>query len=204
MKNVPADFKKRKNQELTTPIFLYAIQFDKQTNSWLRYTSYPENVTFDGLLYTKYVIWHDKISENLNGKIDRVNLTIGNVDRQIGYYLENYNGLREAEVRIKLVFLEELSNALVYDENVFAIADVSVNSEYADFVLASKLDVMDIRIPKRNYYRTFCTHIFKDEGCAYSGVDSACNKTFQRCIELENIHRFGGFPAIPQKTVFLK
>jgi len=203
MKNVDVDFKKRKNEELVAPIFLYAIQYDKVANSWLRYTSYPEDITFDGLLYTAGVISHDRMGENLDGRVDKVRMSIGNADRTIGYYLETYGGLRDAEVRITMVFKDELSNPSVYDESVYLVADATANQQRADFVLASRLDVLDLRLPRRRYYRTYCTHFFKDSGCAYSGGEGLCNKTLQRCIEIGNVHRFGGCPAIPQKTIFV-
>jgi lambda family phage minor tail protein L len=33
--------------------------------------------------------------------------------------------------------------------------------------------------------------------CGYAGAETTCNKTFQRCRELANQRRFGGFPSIP-------
>ena len=202
MKSVHASFIKRKNARLTKPIFLYSVQYDKVGNNWLRYTSFPEDVTFDGITYLHKAITHDRISESLDGSIPKVRLTIGNVDRYIGYLIETNSGLRNAEVNITLVFQEELANPSVYDESVFSVADVVVNQRQAEFVLASKLDVMDIKLPRRKFYRTFCSFFFKGEGCQYLGVETQCNKTLQRCTELGNVQNFGGCPAIPQKTIF--
>ena len=196
-------FKTRKNAEEVRPIFLYEIQYDKVGNQWLYYCNWPENIVFDGITYTRFPITHNRISENLAGKVDKVNLRIGNADRQIQYYLENWSGLRDAEVRIKMVWQEEINDPTCFDENVFAIADSTSGDEEAMFVLASKMDVLDIRLPRRKYYRTYCTFIFKGEGCAYSGAEATCNHTLQRCIEIGNVHRFGGCPAIPEKTVYI-
>lgn len=35
--------------------------------------------------------------------------------------------------------------------------------------------------------------------CGYAGAETTCNKTFQRCRELLNQQRFGGFPSIPSE-----
>jgi len=203
MKTLATAFKTRKNSEVLRPIFLYEILYNKAGNQWLYYANWPENVVFAGITYTRYPITHDKIGESLSGRVDKVTLRIGNGDRQIQYYLENYGGLRDAEVRIKMVWQEELANPLCFDENVFAVADTAINDEEASLVMASKMDVLDIRLPRRRYYRTYCTFVFKGEGCGYSGGETICNHSLQRCLELGNEHRFGGCPAIPEKTIYI-
>lgn len=202
MKVLPVNFIARKNARLVKPIFLYELQYNKTSNLWLRYAAWPVNVTFDGFTYAKATIAHDGIAENSNGSAPRVKLSVGNADRVIQYYTENYNGLRDMQVNILQVFQETLTDPTVVDRVALYVLDVSVTSQYADFELSTKYDVFDITLPRRKFYRGYCSHLFKDAGCAYSGVEVSCNKTMQRCIELNNIHRFGAFPAIPQKNVF--
>jgi len=192
----------QKNKAVTKPIFLYEIQYDSVGNQWLRYTNWTTDVVFDGQTYTKYAITHDNISESLDGSAVKVKLKIGNVNRTIQYYLENWNGLRDAKVNILQVFFDELSTPSAVDLLTFFIADSAVDARDATFVLSSKFDVFDITLPRRKFYRSYCSHKFKDAGCAYSGVETTCNKSMQRCKELGNIHRYGAFPAIPQRNVY--
>jgi phage-related protein len=202
MKNVPTEFKTEKNRRLVSPIFLYEIQFDSVGNQWLRYANWNEDVVFDGFTYTKAVVRHGSIKESIDGGAVKVSLHIGNVDRGIQYYLENWNGLREAKVNILQVFKDELADPTVVDRMSYNIADSSVNTSEAKFVLSGTFDVFDITLPRRKFYRGYCTHKFKDGGCGYSGGEASCNKTLQRCTELGNTHRYGAFPAIPQRNVY--
>lgn len=41
---------------------------------------------------------------------------------------------------------------------------------------------------------------FKGINCGYSGAETECNFTFQRCKELNHEDRFGGFPDISSKN----
>jgi len=202
MKSAVDAFKARKNQQVTKPVWLYSIQYDSVGNNWLRFTDFPTDITFDGETYTKYVIEHDSVQERLDGSARKLGLSIGNADRQIQYYLENYNGFRDAKVEIRLIFYDEVGNPSVVDLNTFFVEDASVNANEARLILSSKFDVFDITLPRRKFYRGYCTHVFKGTGCAYSGVENSCNQTLQRCKELGNVHRFGAFPAIPQKNVY--
>ena len=192
----------QKNLPVVKPIFLYEIQYDKATNSWLKYANWNEDVVFDGETYTKYPIEHDGVSENLDGKSTKVNLTIANADRNIQYYLENYNGLRDAQVNILQVFKDELSNPQVVDTMTFFVVDVGVNVGEARLVLALRYDAFAISLPRRLFYRGYCSHKFKGVACGYSGGETVCDKSLQRCVELGNVQRYGGFPAIPQRNVY--
>ena len=202
MKNVPTEFKTEKNKRLVTPIFLYEIQYDSVGNQWLRFANWHSDVVFDGQTYVKEVISHGSIRERLDGSATKIILTVGNIDRGIQYYLENWNGLRDAKVKLLQVFEDELSDPTVVDRMSYNIADSSVNTNEAKFVLSGTFDVFDITLPRRKFYRGYCTHKFKDGGCGYSAGETSCDKTLQRCTELGNTHRYGGFPAIPQGNIY--
>lgn len=201
MRQVPNSFKQKKNAQIVKFIFLYEINYTG--SSWLRYASWPSNVDFDGNTYIKYPIKHSGITENSAGQIDKVTLTIANVDRIIQSYIENYDGMKEKEVRIKMVWSDDLADTSNYIEDIFHIEKVQVNERIAQFTLASKLDVLDLKLPKRRFFREYCQWIFKSTQCGYSGAESQCNKTFTRCKELNNFSRFGGFPSIPRKHLFI-
>ena len=202
MKSAVTAYKTQKNSPLVKMIHLYEIQYDKVSNLWLRYANWPVDVTFDGQVYTKYAIKHDGVNEQLGGKIGRVNLTVANIDRNIQYYLENFSGLRDAQVNILQVFQDELTDPQVVDTMTFFVSSVSVKTATATFVLTPKYDAFTIQLPRRIFHRGYCSHLFKGDGCAYSGGESSCNKSLQRCVELGNVHRYGAFPAIPQKSVY--
>ena len=53
MRIVGAAFKEQKNAPTVTPIFLYSILFNVISNSFLRFTSFPGGVSFDGFFSRK-------------------------------------------------------------------------------------------------------------------------------------------------------
>lgn len=199
MKAVSDEFKLRKNAQLVRPIFLYDIEYDKVASRWLYYTSWPTRITFDGVQYTPYVINHGNINETLSGKINKLTLTIGNVNKTLQYYLDHYDGLKECKVIITMVFYEELDNPACYDRQAYFVEQSSSNKKIATLTLGSDLDVLNVTLPRRKFFRTYCLFKFGDDDCGYVGSETTCNRSLQRCEELNNVSRFGNFPAIPMK-----
>lgn len=203
MRNVTPEFINQKNKLVVTPIYLYSIQYDEDGDNWLRLTSWPTQVTFDGVVYTPYNIAHNTIRENLEGVVDRVGMAISNVDRTLQAYLEQYDGLRDCTVTIQTVWEEELSEADCYISETFRVEDSASNQNEVILTLSASLDVLEVSLPRRTFFRGHCLFQFKGTECGYSGGESECNKTFQRCEELGNVGRFGGFPGIPMKRLLI-
>lgn len=199
MKSVAEEFKIEKNKEIVRPIYLYGIQYDEVANKWLYYTNWNEEILWEGALYQPYVITHGAVKETLSGKVEKVSLTIGNVDRNLQYYLENYKGLKDRKVVITTVFYEALDNPNCYDRNEYRVESSTSDQRTVLLTLGSSLDVLNVKLPRRYFFRSYCQFRFKGKDCGYSGGETWCNKTFQRCEELGNIRRFGGFPATPMK-----
>ena len=206
MKKVVDEFIQMKNKigEKITPIYLYSIQYDPIANCWLRLTGCGMDITFDGYEYKKYGINHSNIQENLSGRINKVTLTLANITREVQYYLNTYDGLKGCKVTIKLVWLENLDNPFCFLGDTYYIEDSHSNPKQASLTLASDLDVLDIQLPRRSFYRAYCRFRFKDADCGYVGPAASCDKTFARCKELNNVRRFGGFPGIPMARWLIK
>lgn len=206
MRGVSDSFKEMKNKvgDKITPIYLYSIQYDAVANKWLRFCSHTSDIEFDGITYQKYTITHDGTSENLNGRADKVNLAIGNVNRQLQYYLDTYDGLKGKKVTISLVWLEKIDFVDSVMTGEYRIEDSTSNKKAVSLTLSSNLDVLDVQLPRRSFHRYYCRFLFKGQDCGYAGAEGVCNKTFQRCEELGNITRFGGFPGIPMARMLVK
>ncbi len=56
----------------------------------------------------------------------------------------------------------------------------------------------------RQAYATNCRYRFKDQQCAYAGPQTECNRSWQRCLELANTHRFGGFRYAPKEGTVIR
>ena len=197
-----AVFKQEKAKETNQPIFLYTI-FDYDGSNDLYWAEYDTDIVYDGITYIRFPIKHDFIGENTQGEIDAVRVTLGNVSRLIQAYLEN-NDFRGKKVRILQVWANQLADADAYIEDIYYIDSYTADQNNVQFSLTSKFDVLDLELPARKYSRNYCGwKEFKGPECGYSGVETECNRTLARCRELGNQKRFGGFPSIPSRRIFV-
>lgn len=202
MRYVGDGFKRAKNQQSSRLIFLYEIRYDEENNQYLRWTSYGKPVSFEGYVYTPYVIQHDKIEDRNDGSPIIVAMNIGNIDRTIQAIIDNY-GLNEKRVRIITLTEEDMSSVDAYMEDTFSIIDMTCSRSIVTMRLGSMYDVTDARVPKRFYFRSYCRFLFRGEDCKYVGTAQECNKTLQRCKELLNVTRFGAFPSVPDQKLMV-
>ncbi len=196
------DFIAEKNKLVNKPIFLYeVVNFDGADNSILM-AGYDDDVVFNGKTYIKFPISHEAVSDNTSGEIDQVSVKVSNISQFIQNKLETYD-LRGKKVIITMVFANLLSDSLNCIEHSYYIDAYTANVEVVEFTCTGKFDVLRTELPARKYWRNFCTWKFKSTECGYDGAETACNKTFQRCKALTNQERFGGFPSIPSRQVYV-
>lgn len=202
MRDINPVFKSEKNKPENKPIFLYAIYDYDNNDSNLYFVEHDTNITFDSQEYIKFPITYERIGENTRGEIDAVRITLSNVSRLIQGYLENYD-LRGKKVQILTVWADHLNDADAYIEDIFYIDNYIADQNNVVFTITSKFDVLGVEIPVRKYSRNYCAWKFKSSECGYSGTETECNKTLQRCRELNNNGRFGGFPSVPSRPVYV-
>jgi len=194
-------FRTEKNKQTNKPINLYTIkEYDGAAD--LRFAEYDSDVTYLGDVYSKFPLTHENISENTQGEIDHVTVTISNISRLIQGYLENYD-LRGKKVIIRKVWANQLADPNAYTDSIYYIDSYTADENNVVFTLSSKFDVLDLELPARRYSRNYCSWKFKSSECGYAGVETSCDKTLQRCRELSNQIRFGGFPSIPTRRIFV-
>ena len=188
------------NKPTNQPIFLYTL-FAYDGSSDLNLAGDKTNVTFDGVEYTAFPISHDVVSENSQGEINAVKLVVSNISRLIQGYLETYD-LRDKKVRIRLVWRNRLAYPLDKIDFEYYIDSWSSDKDSVVFLLLPRISALGLKIPARIYSRNYCQwKNFKGTECGYAGAETTCNRTKQRCKELGNYKRFGGFPSIPTKQL---
>lgn len=197
------DFIEEKNKQENAPLRLYIIENYDGLSSNLYFAENDEDVVFDGQTYTRFPIICDKISENTQGQIDYVRIILANVSQLIQTFLHQYD-FRGKKVTIKTVFREYLDDSDAAIDDVYYIDSYIIDIKNVTFTLTSKFDLLDVEIPFRKYARTYCSWKFKSTECGYAGEESSCDRTLQRCRELDNVLRFGGFPSVPSKRVFIQ
>jgi len=200
-RNVNATFKAEKAKKENAPIFLYVLKEYNGVDD-LNFTGFDENVIFDGIVYTKFPIKHEFVAENNQGQIDQVKITLANVSRLIELYLEQYD-FRGKKIIIRTVWADQLSDPDAYIDDVFYIDNYTADQSNVEFTLTGKFDVLGIDLPARRYARNYCVWKFKSAECGYAGAELTCDKTQQRCKQLGNYQRFGGFPSVPTRRIYI-
>lgn len=197
---ITPEFSEEKNKVSNAPIFLYTIHDYDGIGSNLRFAEWSEDITFNSLLYTAFPCTHDQIGENAQGEIDAIRVSVGNVSRLIQAYLETYD-LRSKKVTITMVWEPTLADPDAKVDFIYFIDSYTADEMMANFLLLPKTDVLGVTLPGRTYSRNQCRWVFKSTECGYVGAQLTCNKTRQRCKELVNYPRFGGFPSIPARPL---
>lgn len=196
-KQPSAGFTAEKNkQESSSLIHLYEIEYE--TDDYLYFCDYDQDVTFPavsgGQLYAKFPISHDQLSENSDGSVDQVRVSVANADRTLGGYVELYNGLRGMRVNIKTVFVTLLDDASACIEDTFVVDSGVITETECSLLCTSRLDVLDVQLPGRRFLNR-CPWTFKGTTCLYSGSGTVCDKSLTTCQAFNNVERFGGFPG---------
>jgi len=200
-RDVNATFRNEKAKKENAPISLYMLkEYDGVDD--LNFAGFDEDVTYNGTVYTRFPIKHEFVAENNQGQIDQVKITLANVSRLIEFYLEQYD-FRGKKVIIRTVWADQLSDPDAYIDDVFYIDNYTADQSNVEFTLTGKFDVLGIDLPARRYARNYCVWKFKSAECGYAGAELTCDKTQQRCKQLDNYQRFGGFPSVPTRRIYI-
>jgi lambda family phage minor tail protein L len=204
-------FKEKLRARTKQPIYLYTI-FDCLGDGVDKcFASYNHDVVFDGVTYQKFPITHDRITENTKGEVDSIKLQISNISRLIEYYLQNYD-LRGKKISIKLVDASLLDDPDAYIEFSSYIDSYTSNVNDVVFTLMSKFDILNLMLPTILWLRDFCQFEFacpavralgRGAECGYTGDETVCNRTWQRCQALGNSKRFLGARGIPGRRGYV-
>jgi len=196
-----ATFKQEKAKQENRPIYLYIIE-DYDGASDLYLPSYDEDVVYDSVTYSRFPITHEFTGENNQGQIDQVKVRLSNVSRLIQLYLEQYD-FRGKKVVIRTVWANQLADPDAHIDDIFYIDNYTADQSNVEFTLTGKFDVLGLDLPALRYARNYCSWKFKSNECGYAGAETSCDKTQQRCKQLDNYQRFGAFPSVPTRRIYI-
>lgn len=151
-------------------------------------------VTYDGLVYVQFPIQFSDISVNSDGTIDTAGLSVANVTREIMYYVEMYDGLRNREVTVKTVFAKFLDNTynttlqgqVTVAPNVHADPTAHVLDSYrvdsytatetvVDFQLIPSIN-LSVKLPHRRYTSDSCYWRYGEAGTCEVDITALIEK----------------------------
>lgn len=175
------------------------------------------NVTFGGILYARFPVKFMPAEMNSDGSISKASINIANVSREIMYYVEQFNGLRNCRVLIKSVYANALdftytpnadgtvtqvtntsANSSAYIEDEYYVDTYTATEQIVSFQLDPIID-LEIRLPRRRFLLDSCYWAYGDaDTCKVNRTTypALCNKTFAECKARNNEANFGGFPGI--------
>lgn len=181
------------------------------------------DVVFNGLTYTATAIEIEGFQASTKGVLPRPTMRINNTNSAISALLLLYNPLQAKVTRIQTCkkFLDAVNftggtNATAdptakFEDQIYYIDRVaSENPTMVEFELASKLDLINVALPRRQILE-HCPWVYREDStCGYNGkkffdinnnptteANDVCGKRYTSCTLRfpEGDLPFGGFPG---------
>ncbi len=144
-------------------------------------------------------------------ELQEVNLSIGTTVNYIDIKIDNAGSdmvawalneeIRNTQVFIYIAAINE-NNLQVVDKFILFrgyISKAKIKDEMMTITVADEM--IRWKDQTLNNHASLCCWRFKDpETCKYSGAETWCDKTYERCLELGNTSRFRGFRYLPSIT----
>ena len=161
-----------------------------------------------------------EMNTNTSGDIAEVTLSVPNTDRGIEAIIQDRQYLRGREIYFIAGFAKHLpSGSTAYhigtspDKNSFLkeklfVDSVSSNEQAVSFTCRSKFSIKNIVLPRRTFSKE-CTWAmigrYAATECAYDNTASypTCDGSLDSCRIRGNSERFGGFPSIPGRGIYV-
>lgn len=163
-------------------------------------------LVYNGKEFIGAPLSHGEITKDDNSSVSKLNISLSNVGLSISALVGNRGDvITNSPALFTLVFLDVNTNQLLSAPKQILYAG-NCNNLTLDYENAS----MDIETPLGGYekqcpvmkYRASCqVRRFKDCRCGYTGEETKCDRTFDRCKELGNQANFRGFPTMYEELV---
>ena len=103
------------------------------------------------------------------------------------------------------MFLDVNTNKLIPDLNQIVFAGrcnkLKLDYENASMDIETSLGGYEVQAPIMKYRTTCQVRRFKDCRCGYTGEETKCDRTLERCKELGNVENFAGYPQMYNELV---
>lgn len=169
----------------------------------LRFTSNNEDTVWpapDGESYISFPFELDNIAETRKNEVQSLTAKVGNITRQVQYYVEQSNGGVGADVILRVVNSKNLMSETPEMQIPFQVTGCTCDSKWVTFTLGAT-NPFQSRFPQNRCIQDYCRWKFKSLYCGYTGSFTFCNKTVLACRERNNTARFGGFPGMSKDAV---
>lgn len=202
MLSLSAVAKQEKNKLSTGSVFIVLLDIDLKDGDVIRVCYNTEDVTWNGNLYQAFPFELGEVSEATDGSDPSVELKVDNTSRALSYYIESSGGAVNMPVVLRVVNTENLNSVEAELEESFVVQKTSVAEDFVTFTLGAEYSSRTRR-PLNRYMKNNCPFKYKGVRCGYNGNIPTCYHTLVDCREHDNSKRFGGFPGIDQKGVYI-
>lgn len=199
MRSLVASLIAEKNKLSTTSASLPLVKVEIDASNILLLTPNPAPVTFDGETYQPRLVQIDQVQLDSRGGQASVQVTVGNVGREVSAYLETVE-VRGARVTIKYVNSATLADpTAIFIEERYEIQAVRVAGDISVIFTLGRERVASTLLPAARFYRDHCRWLYKGSQCGYAGPLASCDHILEGangCRAHSNIPRFGGYPLL--------
>ena len=193
MKTLPQELLSEIEKDFS--FIVYAVEFEFSSGV-KRYVNLDIGVLSNGLFYESRNFKYDNAIFTMKNEIDYLNLIIDNVDGEFTSILAQED-IRKRVVTIKVFAVQEPAH-IVAESGVFKgiIDNAVIDDTQLNIRIANPLILWKTKTPRR-IYQASCPWDFKSNECGYSGVETECDQSYDRCKALNNQNNYGGFRFLP-------
>jgi len=181
------------------------VLLDMQFATTLRYSN-AEIPWYDASsnLYTPAAIDFGAVNYAPSGAVDTMKIGFPNIDLGMSAVVLGQDVIGKTVI-VTVVILDTTDFAVVDTFESFRgiVDDWALDEDQVTFDLVNELILW-----RKETLRTAsssCPWPFKGDECGYSGGETACDRTYNRCTALGNTDNFGGFrflPSIMEKDIW--
>lgn len=201
--DISAQLKREKNKLANEHPWIALLEIQITSSVSLYFCDNTEDITYNGHTYTAFPFMIDPIKQTSKGEMPTVSLMVANVTQVIHEYLELYDGGVESKVILTIVHSDYVENAAYVEdftelEMEFSVLKTEAVAEWITFTLGA-INPLRRRYPNYRFMARHCNWEFKSIECKYAGEETVCDRTYDRCEELNNVINFGGHHGLSQK-----
>ena len=179
-----------KNQLQNDGAFLVFLQIDYPGLETIRLVRNTENVKWRNNEWICYPFQLDSSSED--GKtMPSINVQVSNCGGLVQQYIQQYNGLCDATIKIMVAYSKNLAVDAAEFELDYLISATTYDEQWVKFTLSGSSELVN-RFPNGRYINDYCPYVCHDIRCGYAGAGD-CINTLESCLIQT---RFGGEPGI--------
>lgn len=191
MLNLPPAILREANSLSTDSPWLILLDINIEGELPIRLVNNNEDITFQGNEYIAFGFQITMPAQSSKGEIPTVQLSVANSTRTLQTYVEQYSGGVGASVVLTVVNAAHLSDDYAELTTTLTVVGCQCNAQWVVFTLGAA-NPLNKKFPPNQYIAAHCRFKFRGTYCGYVGAESECNKTIDRCRELQNSPRFGG------------